>query len=204
MTASDKSHKSDKNDKKLLRREVLARARAMDPADAAARSREACRLLIALPEFARADRVMVYRALRGEVDPQPVAEAAWAAGKTVCLPRADWPTRSLEIVVWRSLDDPMRIGRYNIEEPVSPHVLPPERLDLIVLPAAAYDRGGRRLGKGGGFYDRLLAREGLRAVCCGIAFSQQLLRRVPTEAHDRPVQILVTEQDVLRPPADDA
>lgn len=77
--------------------------------------------------------------------------------------------------------------------------LPPEALDLILVPGLAFDpRTGARLGRGGGYYDRYLAQPGLRASLLGIAYSHQILPGVPTEAHDTRVPEIVTETGVLQ------
>jgi 5-formyltetrahydrofolate cyclo-ligase len=62
----------------------------------------------------------------------------------------------------------------------------------------AYDRQGGRLGRGGGYYDRFLGQPGLRAVRCGLAFAEQVVDELPTAPHDQPVDIVVTDQEVLR------
>ena len=77
-------------------------------------------------------------------------------------------------------------------------VWPLEDIDFIIVPALAYDHNGGRLGRGGGFYDRFLAHTEVKAVTCGLAFSEQLVDELPIHAHDYPVQILVTDKDVIR------
>ena len=92
----------------------------------------------------------------------------------------------------------MLVGSFGIGEPAAGEAWPIEDIDLIVVPAVAYDRRGRRLGRGGGFYDRFLARGGLRARTCGLAFAQQIVQELPAESHDYPVEIVVTDREVLR------
>lgn len=85
-------------------------------------------------------------------------------------------------------------GSMNVWEPLGTEVLPLSSLDVILVPALAYAlTDGARLGRGGGFYDRLLSRSDVRARLIGIAFQIQLMPEVPAEAHDIRVPDLVTE-----------
>lgn len=85
-------------------------------------------------------------------------------------------------------------GPMNVWEPLGSEVLPLSSLDLILVPALAYTlTDGARLGRGGGYYDRLLSQKELRARLVGIAFQMQLVPEVPAESHDVRVTDLVTE-----------
>ena len=97
----------------------------------------------------------------------------------------------------RSLEDDFTPGAFGIREPVG-EPWPIDGIDLIVVPALAYDRRGNRLGKGGGFYDRFLALPSRRGVPCGLGFDEQLLDEVPTDDHDHPIDMVVTDKEVLR------
>ena len=181
-----------------LRKDMKAALAAMSAEDAAAASRAACAALVALEEFRDARAVMLYNPIPGEVDCVPIARAAWEAGKTVLLPKVILAERRMVPVRWLSPDDEMLVGSFGIGEPASGDPWPIEDIDLVVVPALAYDRGGRRLGRGGGFYDRFLARGGLRAVTCGLAFARQIVQELPAEPHDYPVGIVVTDGEVFR------
>ena len=90
------------------------------------------------------------------------------------------------------------IVNQGIREPAGGEAWPIEQIDLVVVPALAYDRSGNRLGRGGGFYDRFLAQPALRAVRCGLAFSKQVVQELPVGPNDHPVDLLVTDAEVLR------
>lgn len=93
----------------------------------------------------------------------------------------------------QSIND-LRRGAMNVWEPVGTHALPLSSLDVILVPALAYSlSNGARLGRGGGFYDRLLSRPEVRARLIGIAFQIQLMPEVPCESHDSRVPELITE-----------
>lgn len=170
---------------------------AMPAGTAAELSRAACESLLALAEYQQARSVMLYAPIAGEVDCRPIAVAAWKDGKTVLLPRVTWAERHMVAVPVDSLNHPVVTGRNSLREPEG-EPWPVERIDLIVVPGLAYDRLGNRLGRGGGFYDRFLARATLAAHTCGLAFSIQMVRELPVHPNDYPVKVLVTDKEVLR------
>lgn len=89
----------------------------------------------------------------------------------------------------------MQPGMMGIKEPHSSlPSLSPDQLDVILVPAMAYDRDLRRLGKGGGYYDRLFSHPDLKAEKIGIALSCQILERVPCEDHDFPVDVIISAE----------
>ena len=80
--------------------------------------------------------------------------------------------------------DALSVGAYGIREPEGVKPCPAESIDLMVVPAVAFTRHGERLGRGKGFYDCYLSREGFRAYTVGVCYSHQLLDSLPTEQHD--------------------
>jgi len=88
----------------------------------------------------------------------------------------------------------LKKGNFGILEPKKP-VFAPKMLDLILIPGVAFDQNGGRIGRGGGFYDRLLPQ--YRALKVGICFDFQCLETVPSESHDCTVDCLVTEFKIL-------
>ncbi len=154
--------------------------------------------MIALPEFQAARVVAVYRARPREVGTDRVVAACRAAGKTVLLPAWIKAEAVYGLARW---DDgaPLRTGLYGIEEPANPQWVSGDEVDFIAVTALAFDRYGFRLGHGGGHFDRLLA--GVRGTKACLAFECQKLVATPTESHDVPVDVVVTEKAVYRAPA---
>lgn len=101
----------------------------------------------------------------------------------------------------RSFDDLQR-GQMNVWEP-KPHCPPVEiaALDLILVPGLAFTRDGARLGRGGGYYDRLLAHPQCRAHRIGIAYDLQIVDSIPVESHDQRVHQIITESGLIQAPA---
>lgn len=184
--------------KSELRKRLLRSLKSMPPAEAARKSRAACQTLLGLPEFQRAEVVMSYMPIPGEVNAMEINQAVLRHGKTLLLPKVYMKPRRLAAVACHSLTEPMDRGSYQILEPAEGAAWPAEQIDFIVVPAVAYDLRGYRLGKGGGFYDRFLSQPGLRALTCGLAFAEQLLSEVPTAEHDQPIRMLAAEAELLR------
>jgi 5-formyltetrahydrofolate cyclo-ligase len=182
--------------KKRLRQEMKERLAAMSPGEIADRSHAACERLMSLAEFVEASAVMLYLPTPAEIDPSAAALHAWQAGKTVLVPWVDWDHNHMLAVKVDTMDD-CETGRHGVRQPPAGPAWPEQDIDFIVVPALAYDVTGRRLGRGGGFYDRFLATPDLRAVTCGLAFDVQMLDDLPADEHDRPVDLLVTDRQTI-------
>lgn len=187
--------------KQLFRKEIMALRRALAPEDAAAKSLAAQRLLVAQPLWREARAVALYAALPEEMGTDALLENAWAAGKTVLLPRVDTARQGhMDFVACAGWQDLVR-GAYGIREPRSG--LSPVAAagpDLFVLPGVAFDRTGRRLGFGGGFYDRFLARSAWPCPRVGLCFGVQLVPSFPegvVDAWDMGVNYCCTEEEWL-------
>ncbi len=156
-----------------------------------------CRHVLAWPPFREAQTVAGFMPLRQEADITPLLEAVLADGRRLCLPRTERGVmRLLEV---RSLSG-LTKGAFGIREPPAGAAeVPPEQLDLILVPCAALDRSLYRLGKGGGYYDRLLAES--PALTLAPLLRGQWVERVPREPHDQPVQYAVDAEGLHRPAA---
>lgn len=152
------------------------------------------RHLLALPELRRARTVALYAALPDEVDLTSTWRELVATDADVVFPRVSGP--DLEFARAHDAAD-LVPGTFGIHEPTAPTV-DPDLIDVLVLPGAAFDHQGGRLGMGGGWYDRFLATSGIEAVRVGVAFGCQVTVRVPMAEHDEPIDVLVTEHGVHR------
>ena len=178
--------------------------KAMPAQVAEAKSIAACEAVKELPAFKQALCVMLYMPVTGEIDCTHIALAAWQADKTVVVPKVSWSHKHMVAVPINGLGTELTEGRHGIREPLEAAPWPAEQIDLMIVPALAFDRRGHRLGRGGGFYDRFLAGPKMRAVICGLGFAEQAVDELPTAAHNHPIDILVTDKEVIRfgsPPA---
>jgi 5-formyltetrahydrofolate cyclo-ligase len=184
-----------KQDKRALRRAVLAERDALSGTERAARSEAIVDRLLGLDEAAGAGAVLAFWSFGSEVDTAPLLDRLRSRGTTVALPR----TRDGDIVpvIWTP-GSSMTETSFGSREPADGRVLEARELDLIVVPGVAFDRSCGRVGYGGGFYDRLLARTRDGAAAAAIAFGVQVVDQVPAGPLDRPVDAIVTEDDVIR------
>ena len=135
-----------------------------------------------------------YMPMRTELDPLP---AMHAHSGQVCVPVIDAPATPLRFAAYQA-GAPMAEGAFGALIPRDVLFITPQ---VLIVPLLAFDRRGYRLGYGGGFYDRTL--EGLRArgpvLAIGFAFAAQAVDAVPVEATDQPLDLIVTEDGVIRP-----
>ncbi len=143
-------------------------------------------------------KVALYAAARGEVGTDEIRTRYLAAGAWLYYPRMG---EDGSLIFFRHEEnDGWERGRFGIREPRGIPASEGIRLgfDLVVVPGLAFDAGGRRLGRGHGYYDRFLFGLGGTAVTVGLAFSWQLIPEVPVDTWDVPVDAVVTENGVVR------
>ncbi len=159
------------------------------------RSAEIAQRLIQLPHFANAHTIAAFIPLRGELDPNPIVEAARASNKKVTLPRVH--EESELSFHYYNAGDPLHPSACGVHEPLpeSPEATP-EEIDLVLVPGLAFDERGYRIGHGRGFYDRFLPRVP-RATKIGVAYDFQLVAEVPRARWDQPVDYVVTDKRVI-------
>jgi len=143
-----------------------------------------------LEVFRVARAVGAYMPLTDEVDITPLFQCL---DKTFYIPAFDEATGLYRMA---RLTTELRKGRFGILEPAAPVFAKEDELDLIIVPGTAFDFSGNRIGRGGGFYDRLLPQ--YRAVRTGICFDFQCLETVPAEEHDIRMDWVVTETRILK------
>lgn len=155
--------------------------------------------LWSLPEFISAQNVLFFVSFRSEVNTVPMIQRAIEDGKTVCLPCTEKATRGMVASQVLDMQEDLVMGNYDILEPRAECLrpLPPEDVDLILMPGVAFDPAGGRLGYGGGYYDRFLERCVPRCHLVALAFELQLVDHVPCADHDARIHKIVTERRVM-------
>lgn len=145
--------------------------------------------LVASETWRDADRILLFSPLPDEPKFSEVWEAGF--GKTLCLPRYVVATGEYEAAVIANQDTDLVPGKFGIPEP-RPEcpALPLNQLDLVLVPGVAFTALGARLGRGRGFYDRILASVTGRKI--GVAFDEQLVDELPVEPHDQRVDAILT------------
>ena len=185
--------------KDALRRDAFARRDALDIERRARASRAIAERALALPDLEGLTPVGAYWPMRSEVDPRPLIEALLARGQESALSQIRHPHLSWRL--WRPGDVLVK-GGFGVREPGpdAPECFP----QALLVPLAAFDRSGGRLGYGKGHFDRAIAAlSGMHPILTvGLAFAAQEIERVPAEDHDRRLDVVVTEAEVIRPRAE--
>lgn len=183
-------------EKKALRTFIRKKERTLDPAYRAESAEAICRHILALDEYKGAKTVFAFAGTEKEIDTSLLMSETIAAGKTLILPRCA-AEHAIDLCVVRSMAD-LETGAYGIQEPKqSCALVAAADIDFAVVPCLSFDRAGRRLGQGGGYYDRLLPQ--LRCPTALICREQLLLPAIPVEEHDMRCTMLITENGILTP-----
>jgi 5-formyltetrahydrofolate cyclo-ligase len=147
-----------------------------------------------LPEVQRARTVMLFSSFGSEVPTGSLIERLHARGVVVALPRIEGTAL---VPIPYAPGDPTTTTPFGAEEPVEGAPLDPASIDVVGVPGVAFDRGGRRIGYGGGYYDRFL--RGLPAFTVGLVFGLQVMDEdLPAGRFDLPVDAIVTEEETIR------
>lgn len=168
----------------------------LDPQIHLEKSRQATSHLIFHSLWKESQTILLYVALSWELETKFLIQHAWEIGKTIVLPQVSGEHLLLHKV---ASEQELKLGSFNIHEPdgsVCEQILLKE-IDLMIVPGMAFDSTGRRLGKGKGYYDRLLAAPERRARAGGLFFSEQEVPLLLHEDHDVELDFIVTEKGFL-------
>ena len=176
--------------KQALRERLRLATLDMTPDERAEQSALICRRIVESSLWQSSQAVLLYSPLTSEVNINSLIESVLSGIKIVSLPRFLSKSDRYAPYVIRQSGDVVD-GAFGVSEPSADCVeLEPNQLDLVIVPGVGFDALGARLGRGGGHYDRLL--QGLTATVCGVCFRQQVLPRVPEEAHDIKMDCIIT------------
>ncbi|HRJ49506.1 MAG TPA: 5-formyltetrahydrofolate cyclo-ligase [Phycisphaerales bacterium] len=185
--------------KSALRKSIAALSCSLDKDRVMEESRSICRRMTHERWWPCSGAVMVYIPAANEPDIAEFIHACVGARIDVVAPRIDWEARRLDPALIADPATDFTPSRHGIREPGS--WCPPAALrsiDVVLVPGVAFGERGERLGRGGGFYDRFLARGELRALRVGIAFDFQVVPDIPADAHDVRMDAVVTPSRVIR------
>ena len=182
--------------KAQLRRQISDEICALPDGYISASDKSLAALMVSLEEFAAARNIMLYCSVKREPRTMEIAETALSMGKTVAFP---YCFRG-GIMQARAVISMAELRPAMLGIPAPPDTAPvidPEELDLIVVPALAYDRAGHRIGYGGGYYDRYIS--GIPAFTVGLARELLMKEKLPVQPHDIAVKCIITEERVICP-----
>ena len=167
--------------KSQLRTTLKSKLAAISPAQRAVLSAQTVQHALASDQYQAAKTILAYASLTSELDLDGLITQALIDGKRVCIPQIDWDTKAMKPVEIRNLDEDLAVGRYGVRVPRRGCLMvEPDELDLILIPGLGFDSAMNRLGRGAGFYDRMIA--GLcspRPPMVGVCFGCQIIEKSP-------------------------
>ena len=186
-------------EKRTLRERVLALRSSLTLEERALKSQRIQSLLTQTTEFQEARCIMLFMNFRDEVETTQLAQKVLELGKQLVLPRCA-PKGVLIPALIKDLEKELESGMWGIREPKKEGLreADPHEIDCIIVPGAAFDAQGNRLGYGGGYYDRFFERVKENVPRIALAFHCQLVDRIPVEVYDKKVEVLITEQGIMR------
>ncbi len=180
-------------DKKELRNMIRRRLMEMDRETYLLRSGHIQNKLMQEPSIKEGKTIAVTMSRFPEVETRRIIEALWEMGKRVCVPKCDPATR--EMAFYHITDFSQFEKVYmDIEEPIIERTerMLIEQIDVIIVPGVVFNSAGYRIGFGGGYYDRYLQQ--YAGATISLAFEEQVKEDIPTEVHDIPVDIILTDK----------
>ena len=177
-------------EKSNIRRKINAMRRMRSEAERMSAAEEVFERLEKTAAFLMAENVLMYHSLPDELSTHAFLKK-WGGKKHFYLPRVNGV--NLDILPYD--ESRLELGSFHIEEPTGADTVDPSEIEVIVVPAVAYDRRGNRLGRGKGFYDRLLAEA--KATKIGVGYEFQLMEELPAEEHDVPMDIIITQNTTI-------
>jgi 5-formyltetrahydrofolate cyclo-ligase len=178
-------------EKRELRQKLRAFLNTLPDTEGEAASLGTCAQLRQQSVWKGARAVLFYAPLAGEIDLTPMLDEGLRAGKVIALPRFIVETGAYDAFQIRDATGDCAPGEFGISEPKAQCApFPLMQLDLVLAPGVGFDLAGCRLGRGRGFYDRLLAQ--ISGIKCGVAFDRQIVERIPAEKHDVHMNCILT------------
>lgn len=179
--------------KQQLRKEIACMKKLQNKEDLSNWSAQIMKKIEQTNLFQQANNIAVYHSIKGEVETSLWIEK-WYREKNIILPVVDGDDL---IMVRYEGPEKLKAGAFGIMEPVitQENVFPENNIDLVIVPGVAFDKSLNRMGRGKGFYDRLLS--GVDAPKIGICFGFQLFDKIPAEEFDRKMDMVITEREVV-------
>lgn len=185
--------------KKNLRKELKQRRKALGAEVRSQASQEIAKQILAQEAYHKAQLIFSFYPMSTEVQVSLLFDQALQAGKQLCFP-AIFDQGRMESYIPRDLEH-MAMDPYGFPtpDPDLDQKVEPQAIDLVLVPLLGFDRDLYRIGYGGGFYDRYIARIPSRAVLLGVAFACQEVDHIPRNAFDQKLDLLITEKEIILP-----
>jgi 5-formyltetrahydrofolate cyclo-ligase len=181
--------------KEKLRKEIKEKRRKQSKEDNRKKSKEIREKLFSLKEFKDAETILFYISYDGEVFTHDMIVESFYK-KNIVVPVSNKEDNTLILSRLKSWEE-LSVGSYMILEPRREKIRKTgiSEINLIIVPGVAFDRKGNRLGHGKGYYDRLL--KTTKSPVVALAFEFQIIEKIPTDEHDKPVDMIITEDRII-------
>ena len=155
--------------------------------------------LYGFANFLESKIVLLYINGKHEVSTKGIIRRSFDLDKIVVLPAFDTATHEITLMKIDNPDRDLKLGPRNIPEPDRKRCkkVPVESIDIAIIPGTAFDEKGGRIGTGGGYYDRLIPKLSITTRKVALAYENQMIPQVPIEAHDKHVDIIITEKRII-------
>jgi len=180
--------------KRALREKIMQKVAALSESYTTASDKQICEAVLKTPEYQKAKTVFCYVGRKSEINTRPILEDVLQSGKRLCVPKcvAKGVMEARQIT---SFDD-LVLAKFGLLEPLDDCALVlPSEIDFVVVPCAACNLSGHRLGFGGGFYDRYLKEADF--FKCMICRQALICEEIPMEDHDLIPDMLITEERII-------
>ncbi|MBS4209598.1 5-formyltetrahydrofolate cyclo-ligase [Bacillus sp. FJAT-50079] len=182
-------------DKKMIRKQMSDYLNEMDEMTYKKKSGQIADRLIDTTEWIKAETIAITISQFPEVETRRLIKEGWAQGKIISVPKCIPASKEMVFKKITSFDQ-LESAYYGLLEPIEEtEAIEKEQLQLIIVPGLIYNRSGYRIGFGGGYYDRYLKR--FQGKMISLAFAEQIIDDIPTEAHDIPVHKIITNKEVI-------
>lgn len=183
--------------KEPLRKELIEKRKTIYKKDVIEKSNKIKKLLFGLVEFQQACTILFYVSYNNEVYTHQMIKESLLSGKNVIVPISKKQDRSLILSKLEKWED-LEIGSYRILEPRANKIkeISHDEIELIIVPGVGFDINGHRIGHGKGYYDNLL-KKSKNVFTIGLAFEFQIVKKIPIEKHDIPVNKIITEKRII-------
>lgn len=185
-------------DKKVLREKMLKKRAELSQEEIIRKSKAIQDRLFNLKEYKKSNFIFSYISFKNEVNTHDIIKKSLAIGKRIGVPITIPKGRQLLVSEIKDFDEELEMGYYNILTPKREYIreIPPELIDMVLVPGLIFTPAGYRVGYGGGYYDRFFSKN-KEIFKVGLCYEMQMVPKVPTIIYDIPVDCIITEKRTI-------
>lgn len=189
----------NKLNKDDLRKYLLNERKNLSQTAISEKSKRIAEIIVNLDRYQQSEKMMLYISTKKEVQTKEIIKSAQKDHKKIYIPLIDRKKSDLIPSLVYDFERELILGELGIAQPKKEfyRLVPPNILDLVIVPGVAFTEKGHRLGRGGGYYDRFLSKLKKDAFTIALAFEMQIVDQIPLEENDIPVDCIITEKRIL-------